>query len=81
MPWELGYFDGKNGTVGILPIVPDGGSLDFGQEEYLGLYPKIELETAGLWVNRTSTNPVPPSEKENYRSFRAWISGNEKLRL
>jgi len=81
MPWELGYFDGRNGTVGVLPIAPDQGSLDFSQEEYLGLYPKVELSNSTLFVNRTAGAPVSAEDKNNYRSFRAWVAGPEKLRL
>lgn len=43
MPWELGYFDGKKpGRVGIVPILQQKGELFQGQE-YLGLYPHVEL--------------------------------------
>jgi hypothetical protein len=41
MPWELGYFDGSNGHIGILPLVESAGD-DFNGQEYLGLYPLIE---------------------------------------
>lgn len=80
MPWELGYFDGYNGTVGILPIMPDSATLDFSQEEYLGLYPKIELQAAGLFVNRTKAQPVSKFDTGDYRDFGSWVSGTEKLR-
>jgi len=81
MPWELGYFDGRNGTVGVLPIVPDQGSIDFNQEEYLGLYPKVELADSKLFVNRTRNQPVDASDKNNWRTFQEWITKSEKLRL
>lgn len=81
MPWELGYFDGYNGTVGILPIVPDVGSLDFSQEEYLGLYPKVELVNYELFVNRTSGAPIGASASTDYLKFERWVSGAEKLKL
>ncbi len=42
MPWELGYFDGRRGQVGILPVVATAGS-SFAGVEYLGLYPPVEL--------------------------------------
>lgn len=43
MSWELGYFDGKKpGRVGIVPIVHWDGAPFHGQE-YLGLYPHVEL--------------------------------------
>lgn len=40
MPWELGYYDGRNGNVAVLPILPDNGSLSFNNKEYLQLYPQ-----------------------------------------
>ena len=43
MPWELGYFDGRNGNVAVLPVVPDQGTLDFAKEEYLQIYPKVDF--------------------------------------
>lgn len=80
MPWELGYFDGYNGNVAILPIIPDGGTLDFGNEEYLQLYPKVDF------VN-LSTTPAPYINKRkgleiggSYKSLNEWQSGTDKLR-
>jgi hypothetical protein len=47
MPWELGYFDGRNpGKIVILPIVEDARS-GFRGREFLGLYPVLE-HSAGL---------------------------------
>ena len=80
MPWELGFFDGFNGTVGILPIRPTTGALDFSQEEYLGLYPKVELQDTGIWVNRTKDTPVPGTDSKNFTSFRTWTTSADKLR-
>lgn len=42
MPWELGYFDGRGGRVGILPIVETSGAA-FAGVEYVALYPRVEL--------------------------------------
>jgi hypothetical protein len=42
MPWELGYFDGRRGQVGILPVVNAPGT-NFVGVEYLSLYPRVEL--------------------------------------
>ena len=42
MPWELGYFDGRRGRVGILPVIAAAGA-GFAGVEYLGLYPRVEL--------------------------------------
>jgi hypothetical protein len=46
MPWELGYFDGRRGRVGILPVVASAGA-GFAGVEYLGLYPRVELAEVG----------------------------------
>jgi hypothetical protein len=50
MPWELGYFDGRRGRVGILPVVETPGA-PFAGVEYLGLYQRVEL--AELLSGRT----------------------------
>jgi hypothetical protein len=43
MPWELGHFDGfRPGYVWILPLVVEYDS-EFAGQEYLGLYPIIEM--------------------------------------
>ncbi len=66
MPWELGYFDGNTGKVGILPIVEPHDSMSrYHGQEYLGLYPYVEREPAShgsrnsLIVNLTDKTPVP----------------------
>lgn len=41
MPWELGYFDGSNGHIAILPLVKTADE-DFRGQEYLGLYPLLK---------------------------------------
>jgi hypothetical protein len=42
MPWELGYFDGRNpGRVATMPL-PSSALSTFDGQEYLGLYPKVE---------------------------------------
>ncbi len=59
MPWELGYFDGFDGAVAILPVTKYGES--FEGQEYLGLYPYIdEAPSKGstvnqIWVNKSSS--------------------------
>ena len=46
MPWELGYFDGFKGErVAILPLVDDSGSAR--GQEYLDLYPQVEVVSVG----------------------------------
>lgn len=76
MPWELGYFDGTNGNVAILPIIPDQGKLDFEKEEYLQLYPKIDLVGTSLFVNQSKE-----TETTAFKSFDDWRNGTDKLRL
>lgn len=42
MPWELGYFDGLKGKVGVVPITPQASrSAAVPRQEYLGLYPYV----------------------------------------
>jgi TIR domain len=69
MPWELGYFDGSNGNVAILPIISAAQS--FRREEYLGLYPYVDSTAETLWINR---------DVGDYKSFREWASAADKLR-
>lgn len=49
MPWELGYFDGKNGKVAVLPVV-DSDTQDYSGVEYLGLYKYISNINNTLWL-------------------------------
>jgi hypothetical protein len=49
MPWELGYFDAYNGNVAILPVLKAGQT--FKGEEFLGLYPYVDL------TGRSVVNP------------------------
>ncbi len=43
MCWELGWFDGAKGKVGILPVVKSPGDPYRGRE-FLGLYPAVEVD-------------------------------------
>jgi len=60
MPWELGYFDGFNGAVAILPITQNQQSNYEGQE-YLGIYPYLDeapaqgKTTNEIWINKSSS--------------------------
>lgn len=77
MPWELGYFDGFNGNVAILPVVPEFGKDVFVGSEYLGLYPYVDLANVGtsgradIFVNRDASD---------YALFSAWTKRADKLR-
>ncbi len=59
MPWELGFFDGLKGAVGILPITLDRED-EFEREEYLGLYPYVDVALGAdsgrqhLWIRETA---------------------------
>lgn len=76
MPWELGFFDGLKGTVGILPVVQTSQST-FRGEEYLGLYPYADIATISnttkknLWINRSSSE---------YADLAKWVRGSERIR-
>jgi hypothetical protein len=70
MPWELGYFDALKGRVAILPVKKTESST-FTGNEYLGLYPYVDIATVQnssnerLWVNRSA---------EKYKDFRTWMT-------
>lgn len=75
MCWKLGWFDGRRGPVGILPVLK-GDQRFYRGREFLGLYPYIEECSDGeLKVVR----PVVPNpeglmffEAPNSRSFESW---------
>lgn len=74
MPWELGFKDGHNMRVAILPMSRNQTATYHGQE-YLGLYPYISEENDRngkrcLWVNRTTTC---------YVEFKSWLAGTEPI--
>lgn len=70
MPWELGYFDGRNGNVAVLPIV-DAASSRFHGEEYLGLYPYVDVTGATVYIHRDAST---------YKRFADWRQSSDKLR-
>jgi hypothetical protein len=45
MCWELGWFDGAKGRVGVLPVMRNAADPYRGRE-FLGLYPVVETDTA-----------------------------------
>lgn len=65
MPWECGYFDGINGKIAIFPIVKSDEN-SFSGQEYLGLYPYIDVTLSTIWVN---------SVKSGYCSIKDWLNG------
>jgi hypothetical protein len=57
VPWELGIADEKKklSNVALLPDIGNQSNVDWVEQEYLGLYPKIVLEkfqgpTAPVWM-------------------------------
>lgn len=71
MPWELGFFDGLKGAVGVLPV-KRSRSESFEGQEYLGLYPYIDISSplGKWWINSPSGGFV---------DFSTWISDPRKL--
>ncbi|WP_112196663.1 TIR domain-containing protein [Pseudomonas sp. LG1E9] len=76
MPWELGFFDGVKGTVGILPVVQHTQNI-FKGEEYLGVYPYVDFVGVAnssdkkLWIN---------SSVNEYADLARWVKGFERIR-
>ena len=74
MKWELGYKDGDNGKIAILPIVGSHTEAYSSSEEFVGLYPYVSGGTSAqdrrerLWIHHS------PSI---YVEFEAWLSGKE----
>lgn len=65
MPWECGYFDGINGKIAILPISSTDEN-SFEGQEYLGLYPYIDVTSSTIWIN---------SIKSGYCDIKEWLNG------
>lgn len=73
MPWELGFKDGHNEKVAILPISNNSLSSSYNGQEYLGIYPYIQVardqsNKLRLWVYEA---------RDTYVEFSAWLSGNK----
>jgi hypothetical protein len=68
MPWELGFFDGFNGSVVVIPIKRDTeSSEDYNGIEFVGIYPYITITNnkKGIptsYINETSNIYVTFSE-------------------
>lgn len=76
MPWELGYFDGLRGMVGIFPVTQQQEER-FKGEEYLSLYPYIDVApTTGESKNRFWIN----QSVSEYARLDLWIKGKESIR-
>ncbi len=75
MPWELGFFDGTNGRVGVIPVAQTKQE-GFKGEEYLSLYPYVDRNTiqgstkSVLWINQTI---------KSYAPLAAWLRGKKAI--
>ena len=77
MQWELGYFDGFCGRVAILPVLNSVRKAFRGQE-YLGLYPYIDVSkdvggNYGFFVNHQRY-------EKTYRSLKVWAQTGKLVR-
>lgn len=75
MPWELGYFDGHNGNVAIFPIVKSGQT-NFRGEEYLGLYPYVDIAPTKSGPKAAFIN----KNTQTYNHIDFWAVDSDKLR-
>jgi hypothetical protein len=82
MCWELGWFDGENGHVAVLPVVPDNITYYTGRE-FLALYPIVEIDVDGdikivrppAMDGRGTTVFSTP----NSQTFRRWQQGSPEF--
>lgn len=71
MPWELGFMDGADCRIGILPVIEKKKDI-FKREEFLSLYPYVDHivnETTGkytLFINK---------EQGLFADFSYWVRG------
>lgn len=76
MPWELGFFDGLKGAVGIIPVTSNQEET-FKGEEYLNLYPHVDVAPTNttkeqqLWINKSAGL---------YARLDKWAQGAENIR-
>jgi hypothetical protein len=80
-PWEIGYFDGINGKVAIVPVSESWARVSYEGQEYLGLYPYI---TEGIavarsnWMTQTGASLFLAETKggeRHYRNLADWFPG------
>ncbi len=75
MPWELGYFDGINGKVAVLPISGTWKS-SFKGTEFLGMYYYIQIAQKegsaeyALWVHESDNK---------YIILESWLAGTKPI--
>ena len=76
MPWELGFFDGLKGKVGVIPVTRNQEE-NFKGEEYLNLYPYVDVEKGlksnidYLWISESSNR---------YARLDLWARGSASIR-
>ena len=76
MPWELGFFDGLKGKVGVIPVTKSQEE-DFKGEEYLNLYPYVDVakklgsDIDYLWITESSNR---------YARLDLWAGGSASIR-
>ena len=71
MPWELGFFDGHNGNAAILPVVDHSWESFVGQE-YLGIYPYVEVSDGTVRIHRSAHDRA---------GYQVWTRRNRLERL
>lgn len=72
MPWELGYFDGFKGKVGVIPVLPKEPTTRFQGEEYLSLYPYVDATGSTFWINS-------PTAYSHYARLVEWTQGKAEI--
>lgn len=76
MPWELGFFDGIKGDVGVIPVTHSQEET-FKGEEYLNLYPYVDAAPTNggtenrLWINKS---------QKTYAQLSGWARKTESIR-
>jgi hypothetical protein len=65
MPWELGFFDGYKSRAAILPLT---GGNEFKGQEYLGIYPYVDLSNGRVYIQKAIGVWV---------TFDEWLSGKD----
>lgn len=74
MPWELGFFDGYNGNVAVIPVKENPQSGDYYKGvEFVGIYPYITItkNQSGIptgYINESS---------DIYVTFKEWKHGTK----
>ncbi len=82
MCWELGWFDGSNGKVCIVPVLR--ASKEYRAREFLGLYPYLQVDAIGrLHLKRpivTSPAGLVVFEAPNSRGLDIWLKDDDPFR-